>query len=296
MSADLLCGSPANPQSLNRYAYVWNNPINLVDPGGFGPCITLVGGVTEGPNTPGGQQLEDFARQIRANVVFPYAGHGLFGSLIQLVGLDLGFENGAFQTTLLGLQSAEAQGVLNVITFSGGAQAFVSTIAAAPNPNFNTAIYISPGLGAFTFLLAGSQSTTVSIGTSFLEKFLHFTAPNPPGSQLVQTARGHNLSQGLQSIQQKIPADAGCPNPVVVAAGVVSPLFAAELVPPAPVPPTAPPTEVMRPSVQSFLVTATGVLIPVGIGLCEIDPVACACFIIGICYDPCEYNPDDCGF
>src|ERR1700682_3698922 len=32
MSADLLGGSPDTPQSLNRYAYALNDPINLVDP------------------------------------------------------------------------------------------------------------------------------------------------------------------------------------------------------------------------------------------------------------------------
>ncbi|WKZ13070.1 MAG: RHS repeat-associated core domain-containing protein [Gammaproteobacteria bacterium] len=35
MSADLLLGDPGNPQSLNPYSYVGNNPLSLTDPTGF---------------------------------------------------------------------------------------------------------------------------------------------------------------------------------------------------------------------------------------------------------------------
>jgi RHS repeat-associated protein len=43
-SPDQLAGSTGNPQSLNRYAYVLNNPVNLVDPLGLstgGGCLIL---------------------------------------------------------------------------------------------------------------------------------------------------------------------------------------------------------------------------------------------------------------
>jgi RHS repeat-associated protein len=36
-SPDPLAGDPNNPQSLNRYSYVSNDPIDLVDPSGLGP-------------------------------------------------------------------------------------------------------------------------------------------------------------------------------------------------------------------------------------------------------------------
>jgi RHS repeat-associated protein len=35
--------NPAAPQSWNRYAYVMNNPLNLVDPLGLDPCIGIIG-------------------------------------------------------------------------------------------------------------------------------------------------------------------------------------------------------------------------------------------------------------
>ena len=37
VSPDVLVPDPSNPQSLNRYAYVYNNPVGNVDPSGHGP-------------------------------------------------------------------------------------------------------------------------------------------------------------------------------------------------------------------------------------------------------------------
>ena len=35
MQADPLIQAPENTQSYNRYSYVWNNPLRLIDPTGF---------------------------------------------------------------------------------------------------------------------------------------------------------------------------------------------------------------------------------------------------------------------
>ena len=45
-SPDPIAGSIANPQTLNRYAYVHNDPVNLVDPLGLETCYTVTYGYT----------------------------------------------------------------------------------------------------------------------------------------------------------------------------------------------------------------------------------------------------------
>jgi RHS repeat-associated protein len=39
ISADPLVPEPGNPQALNRYAYVYNNPLRYTDPSGYAACI-----------------------------------------------------------------------------------------------------------------------------------------------------------------------------------------------------------------------------------------------------------------
>ncbi|WAJ70326.1 RHS repeat-associated core domain-containing protein [Catenovulum adriaticum] len=35
LSAEILVQAPTNSQSYNRYSYVWNNPLSMVDPSGY---------------------------------------------------------------------------------------------------------------------------------------------------------------------------------------------------------------------------------------------------------------------
>ena len=44
-SADSIVPDPANPQSYNRYSYVYNSPLNLVDPDGHNPVCSQTGSV-----------------------------------------------------------------------------------------------------------------------------------------------------------------------------------------------------------------------------------------------------------
>jgi RHS repeat-associated protein len=50
LSPDILGGSLMNPQSLNRYAYVLNNPCTLIDPLGLTPKCTFT--ASGGSNLP----------------------------------------------------------------------------------------------------------------------------------------------------------------------------------------------------------------------------------------------------
>ncbi len=40
LSADTIVPGPANPQAFNRYSYVLNNPLKLIDPSGHTPCLS----------------------------------------------------------------------------------------------------------------------------------------------------------------------------------------------------------------------------------------------------------------
>ncbi len=50
ISADTIVPNPANPQSLNRYAYVLNNPVKYVDPSGHCPIDADTGGCERDDN------------------------------------------------------------------------------------------------------------------------------------------------------------------------------------------------------------------------------------------------------
>jgi len=43
ISADSFGGNPYNPQALNRYSYVLNNPLKLTDPTGYFPALNQIG-------------------------------------------------------------------------------------------------------------------------------------------------------------------------------------------------------------------------------------------------------------
>jgi RHS repeat-associated protein len=68
ISADTIVPDPTNPQSLNRYAYVLNNPVNLVDPtGNYGICFQQGQADQDSEdlkqNTPVTQMCRDLAEQ-----------------------------------------------------------------------------------------------------------------------------------------------------------------------------------------------------------------------------------------
>jgi RHS repeat-associated protein len=64
MSPDPLAGDVTNPQSLNRYAYVMNNPCTLVDPLGLGDCSLNITILDNGLLSP--QQISSAEMRIRS--------------------------------------------------------------------------------------------------------------------------------------------------------------------------------------------------------------------------------------
>jgi RHS repeat-associated protein len=76
ISPDPLGGDISNPQSLNRYAYVLNNPCSLVDPLGLDPCSYNIS-LLPGRNSP--LNGSDFATGIQNEIkrIFDLAGLGV---------------------------------------------------------------------------------------------------------------------------------------------------------------------------------------------------------------------------
>jgi RHS repeat-associated protein len=65
---------PGNPQSLNLYAYVQNNPINSLDPDGH-DCVYLDNNGGTNPNGPGGASIDHNSSQAECN-----DSHGLWAN------------------------------------------------------------------------------------------------------------------------------------------------------------------------------------------------------------------------
>jgi RHS repeat-associated protein len=66
-SADSLLGSLVNPQSLNRYAYVLNNPLNSTDPSGHLP-VSATGSITGGWGGFEGPEAGDLPEQYEEEI------------------------------------------------------------------------------------------------------------------------------------------------------------------------------------------------------------------------------------
>ena len=138
---------PGDPQSLNRFQYVTNIPTGLTDPSGL--CPLIVAGSKESENSPAGQALIALAKETDANVVFPYDGQGLVGSILSMFAQGLGFSNAGSKATSQALDASNDGSAVNVFSFSGGAQAILSAAQNSPNVPIQGIDYLSPGFTPF---------------------------------------------------------------------------------------------------------------------------------------------------
>lgn len=147
----LASANPTDPQSLNLFQYVENKPTVLTDQ--TGTCPLIIAGITESENSPAGQALIKLGQSIGANVVFPYDGQGVFGSLLSMFWQGLGFQNSGSKATTAALQASNDGSPVNVFSFSGGAQALISANQATVSSNSGFEIqgvdYLSPGFTPF---------------------------------------------------------------------------------------------------------------------------------------------------
>jgi RHS repeat-associated protein len=105
MSPDPLGGNVADPQSLNRYAYVTNDPLSLVDPSGLDPCppwLPLCYSASGGNVGKGGGTGAFGGPFGGGSDAFGFGG----GGLSICFALNCGFGGGGFASTIPGPPSA----------------------------------------------------------------------------------------------------------------------------------------------------------------------------------------------
>jgi RHS repeat-associated protein len=203
-------GDPTNPTSLNRYAYVLDDPINNQDPEGL--CTVMIGGITQTPYTPDVTAQQDVATQLGAISAYPYAGGSIPSGVANVLAQGAGLPTGAALVALDAIAlAAQNPGQIDIIAFSGGAQAFTTAwgyLSADVQSRIGSITYVDPG--AAGQLTAGNPGTWGSPGTDVkvIEDSVGFantalqllgsgtpTSPNPPGAEYVDAGGcGHDAN------------------------------------------------------------------------------------------------------
>jgi hypothetical protein len=161
--------------------------------------------------------MEAFAAANSMNLAFPYTSGG-GSAAIQGAG-EVAWQFGAATTaTQIAyyalMAAARDSGPINVITFSGGAQAFNAALAFVPadvKDRINNVTYISPG-SVNSGLFAGSGITEAILGTDEAREYL-ITALNtvPLGTHFTYTDCGHNANCQIPAVSALLASRLGNP-------------------------------------------------------------------------------------
>ncbi len=166
-SADPLKGNVRNPQSLNRYTYVLNNPCNLIDPSGL--CDVVAGGLN---NSPASQAIANFAGSIGADDAYPFSSGGVAGGLGNFMAGSQD-ANAVLTNAILDAYSQTPQGQqVNLFLFSGSAQIFQNIYSSLPKQvqgAIGNITYLSPGIKPGGSLIQGNGQTNVYTGSGAKE-------------------------------------------------------------------------------------------------------------------------------
>jgi hypothetical protein len=197
MTPDPFYGSAniRSPQSWNRYAYVWNDPVNGHDPSGL--CDTVVDGITESSGADSGEG--QFATGISAMLAYPYAGTTVVNGVANVVNTTYNASVEA-NTVAVAIEAAAADssGPINIYAFSGGAaattQAF-SMLPASVTARIASITYVSPGTAGVLGTVNGITPTVI-FGTGAADigaTTLMADALMPGGWNVIQTNCAHNF-------------------------------------------------------------------------------------------------------
>lgn len=135
LTADSITPDEANPQALNRYSYVYNSPLNYIDPSGHFPWLALLGALIGGASAG----------------ISAYQNNGQF----QIGNVALGALTGGIAGGTLGLSGAAAE------SFQPGLQILKASAATHLGAQISNAAQIE-GVGRYlqtaSFILGGAYT------------------------------------------------------------------------------------------------------------------------------------------
>jgi RHS repeat-associated protein len=198
-----------DPKQLNLYNYVANNPLSNTDPSGL--CTVFVGGVRD----QNSGALAAAAASVGGLVVAPFGGQSTLGALLNIAAEALAGPNASSQQVSDALNSilSDPAGI-QIVAFSGGAQAFstavesgsVGNVTSAPLSLVNTVVYLSPGLGPGGQLAFGSTAA-VYHSTGVVDALAtSFSRVSGQAGTALPGASGHSLQSEWNALMAGINA------------------------------------------------------------------------------------------
>jgi RHS repeat-associated protein len=171
----------ANPASWNRYAYVLGDPTNSSDPSGL--CASMFGGISMGLNPAPNSAGSDFVNEqgaLGADAGYPYSDEGKLSSGFGVV-FSSSISTAVALATLQYALSSNS-GSIDVIAYSGGAQAFadaLTQLSPADQARIGIMLYIAPGMLGTIPTLGRPQDVFVVEGQDWTSEVAAFGTAIP---------------------------------------------------------------------------------------------------------------------
>jgi RHS repeat-associated protein len=179
-------GAMTNPQSLNRYGYVINDPVNGDDPSGL--CAVFGAGVSVGSNPSA--NFDYLANLVGAVTAFPYSGLNYLGGVASIIQQGTSGANSSTQVELAALQNALSQnsGSIDVVAYSGDAEAFTEAyglLTPQQQARIGSILYLSPAVAGQMVVIPGH--TTIVEGAGPKDFFAGVATILPPNVPIIST-------------------------------------------------------------------------------------------------------------